>query len=119
MQIIDQSLEVCGEKGSECPLMIQIEYIHVNGVNQVWQQGFYAVGTISDVTPDLCVTCASPLIEHVGIPFNQLVFYESENLLERLGQLNILPRQIKAVNLIAAGHTFDVEVVELALMARE
>jgi hypothetical protein len=119
MQVVDQSLSVCGQQGSECPLMIRIEYIDVNGVNQVWQQGFYAIGTISDVTPDICVACAPPLNEHQQIPYNQLVFYESANLLERLGQLNILPRHIKSISLISSGHTFDVEVVELAVMARE
>ncbi len=119
MQVIEQSLDVCGQQGSECPLMIRIEYIDINGVEQVWQQGFYAVGTISNVAPDICVACAPPLNGHIGIPYNQLVFYESENLLEQLGQLNILPRHIKSVSLIASGHTFDVEVVELAVMARE
>lgn len=119
MQVNEQSLEVCGQQGSECPLMIRIEYVDVNGVNQVWQQGFYAVGTISDVTPDICVACAPPLNEHQSVPYRQLVFYESANLLEQLGQLNILPRHIKSISLIASGHTFDVEVVELAVMARE
>jgi hypothetical protein len=118
MQVIDQSLSVCGGQGSECPLTIQIEYTDVNGVDQVWQQGFYAVGTIG-ADPDICVPCAPPLNAHIRIPFNQLVFFESENLLERLGQLNILPRHIRTVSLIAAGHTFDVEVLELAVVARE
>jgi hypothetical protein len=119
-QVIDQSLEVCGQQGSECPLILRIDYVDVNGVTQVWQQGFYAIGTISsNATPDICVSCAPPLNEHIRIPFNQLVFYESQNLLEQLGQQNILPRQIKNVTLVASGHTFDVELVELALMARE
>jgi hypothetical protein len=39
--------------------------------------------------------------------------------LEQLGQLNILPRHIKSISIVAAGHTFDVEVLEMALMARE
>ena len=119
LQVVDQSLDVCGQQGSECPLMIQIEYIDVNGVKQIWQQGFYAVGATSDIAPDICVACTPPLNVHVGIPFNQLVFYESENLLERLGQLNILPRQITSVTLVASGHTFDVELVEMAIMVQE
>jgi hypothetical protein len=119
MQIVDQSLEVCGQQGSECPVIVRIEYVDVNGVDQVWQQGFYAIGTTGQNTPDICVTCPSPVNEHEQIPFNQLVFYESGNLVEQLGQLNILPRHIKSISLISSGHTFDVEVVELAVMARE
>jgi hypothetical protein len=119
MQVIDQSLEVCGQQGSECPVMVRIEYTDVNGVDQVWQQGFYALGTIGQNTPDICVACAPPLNEHEEIPFNQLVFYESGNLMEQLGQLNILPRHIRSISLISSGHTFDVEVLELAVMARE
>lgn len=119
MQVLDQSLEVCGEKGSECPLIIQIEYTDVNGVSQVWWQGFYAVGTVGQNTPDICVTCGPPLNEHEQVPFDQLVFYESDNLMAQLGQLDILPRHINAVSIIAAGHTFDVEVLELAVVARE
>jgi hypothetical protein len=120
MQIVEQSLPVCGGQGSECPLTIRIDYTDVNGVNQVWQQGFYAVGVVvDDVSPGLCVTCAPPLNDHFRVPFDQLVFYESDNLLAQLGQLNILPRHIKTVSIIAAGHTFDVEILEVAVMARE
>lgn len=119
MEVFEQSLGVCGERGSECPLIVRIEYVDVNGVDQTWQQGFYAVGEISPVTPDVCVACAPPLNEHQRVPFGQLVFYESENLIDRLGQLDILPRQVKSITLIASGHTFDTQVVDMALLARE
>jgi hypothetical protein len=119
MRILSQSLLVCGGQGSECPMIIRIEYTDVNGVDQVWQQGFYATGTVGQDGPDVCVPCGPPLNVHEFIPFNQLAFYESDNLLVTLGQLNILPRSINAIELIASGHTFDVEVVELAVMVRE
>ena len=119
MEVSEQSLGVCGEQGSECPLIIRIEYVDINGVDQTWQQGFYSVGEISEVTPDVCVACAPPLNEHQQVSFNQLVFYESENLLEKLGQVGILPSQIKSITIIASGHTFDTEVVDVALNAKE
>lgn len=118
MQVVDQSLSVCGGVGSECPLTIQIEYTDVNGVDQIWRQGFYAFGTTA-ADPPQCTTCEAPINEHIRIPFNQPYFYESANLMEQLGQLNILPRHIKSISMVAAGHTFDVEVLELALMARD
>jgi hypothetical protein len=119
MRIMNQTLGVCGEKGSECPFMIRIEYDDINGVEQTWQQGFYAVGSFGPDTPDVCVACPPPLNEHQQVPYEQLVFFESENLLERLGQLDILPRQIKTITLIVSGHEFETEVVDVALIAEE
>lgn len=119
MQVGEQSLGVCGEQGSECPLIVRIEYVDANGVNQTWQQGYYAVGEVGSTTPDVCVACPPPLNEHERIPYQQLVFFESENLIEKMSQLGIPPRQIKSITLIASGHTFNTEVVDVALMARE
>jgi len=119
MRINEQSLGVCGEQGSECPLFVRIDYVDVNGVDQTWLQGFYAQGTTGQNTPDVCVACPPPLNEHYRIPFGQLGFYESDNLLEKLGLQGILPRRIKSLTLIASGHTFDTEVVDLALLANE
>jgi hypothetical protein len=119
LQVLDQSLGVCGQQGSECPLIVRIDYVDANGVNQTWQQGFYAFGEISPDTPDVCVACPPPLIEHQRVPFRQQAFYESSNLLEDLGQQGILPTQIKSITLIASGHTFDTELVEIALLAQE
>jgi hypothetical protein len=67
----------------------------------------------------VCVACPPPLNEHQQVPYEQLVFFESENLLERLGQLDILPRQIKTITLIVSGHEFETEVVDVALIAEE
>jgi hypothetical protein len=119
MRIMDQSLSVCGEAGSECPLIVRIEYEDTNGVGQVWQQGFYAIGAVAESTPDVCLTCPAPLLEHQQVPFQQLTFYESENLVDRLGQLAIGPRRIKAITLSASGHSYRTEVVGLALLAQE
>lgn len=119
MRIAEQSLGVCGEQGSECPVIVRVEYVDVNGVDQTWQQGFYASGTIGPDTPDVCVACPPPLNEHQQVPFGQLAFYESENLLERLEQNGILPAQIKSITLIASGHSFETQIFDLALIAVE
>ncbi len=119
MEIAEQSLGVCGEQGSECPLTLRIEYTDVNDVNQTWQQGFYAFGDIGATTPDVCVACPPPLFEHQRVPFRQLVFFESDNLMDRLKRLNIQPQQVKSITVIASGHTFDTRIVDVALMARE
>jgi len=119
MEVAEQSLGVCGQQGSECPLILRIEYTDVNGVDQIWQQGFFAVGEIASTTPDVCVACPPPLNEHQRVPYKQLVFYESDNLMEKLRLLDAQPQQIKTMTLIASGHTFDMRVADVALMARE
>jgi hypothetical protein len=120
MRLEEQSIGVCGVQGSECPLTVAIEYEDDSAASRTWQQGFYASGQINaDTTPDVCRFCAPPLNEHLRLPLNQLVFYESENLLEQLARQGISPRRIKNVWLIAAGHAFAVDVVEVGLIAVE
>ena len=119
LQVVEQSLGVCGQQGSECPVIIRIEYVDVNGVDQVWQQGFYALGEIGPDTPDVCVACPPPLNEHQRVPFGQIAFYESDNLLEKLGQLGVLPAQIKSITVIGSGHSFNAQIFDVSLIAVE
>lgn len=120
MRIVEQSLGVCGQQGSECPLFVRIEYEDVYGTNQVWQQGFFSVGEFeAGSTPDVCQFCAAPINRHIRVPPDQVYFYESGNLLEQLAQQNIRPRIITGISLAAQGHTFDTHVVDVSLIAVE
>jgi hypothetical protein len=120
MRIVEQSLGVCGEQGSECPLFARIEYEDVYGTKQVWQQGFFSVGEIvAGSTPDVCQFCAGPHNPHIRVSPGQVYFYESGNLLELLAQQNIPPRIIRRISLAAEGHTFDTHVVDVAMIAEE
>jgi hypothetical protein len=119
LRIAEQSLGVCGQQGSECPVIVRIEYVDVNGVDQVWQQGFFALGEIGPDTPDVCVACPPPLNEHQRVPFGQIAFYESDNLLEKLGQQGILPAQIKSITVIGSGHSFNSQIFDLSFIAVE
>lgn len=120
MEIVDQTLPVCGEVGSECPLFIAIDYEDVYGAKRTWQQGFYAMGTATPgVTPGVCSTCGQPVTAHVQIPMGQLRSWESGNLLEQLAQENIPPRRIKSVSLVAQGHSFETQVLDVSLIASD
>ncbi len=120
MRIVDQSLGVCGVQGSECPLFVRITYIDVHGAEQVWQQGFYSTGEIvAGSTPDICQFCATPRIPHVRVPQNQVYFFESGNLQEKLAQQNIAPRFIERISLVASGHSFETQVIDVGLIANE
>ncbi len=120
LRILDQSLGVCGTVGSECPLILRIEYDDENGNPQVWQQGFYASGDIgADGPPDVCVSCPPPRFEHVQAPLGQLFFYRADIISELQRKGFSPPRRIKSMSVIASGHSFAVEILDIALLASE
>ena len=119
LQIASQSLDVCGNRGSECPLTIQLDYEDQNGAARSWQQGFYAVGTPGPDVPDVCVFCSPPLSVHEQVAYDQVAFRESPDLLALMRQQGIEMRRLKSVTVLAAGHSFAVELIDLALVARQ
>lgn len=120
LRLLNQTLQVCGSVGSECPLTVEIWYTDINGNEQVWRQGFFASGTPGGQgTPAVCISCGPPRPEHEQIPAGQFAFYRGE-LLELLAQHGMAPpSRIKSIYLIAAGHSFDVEVLDVSLIGEE
>jgi hypothetical protein len=119
LRIAEQTLGVCGTVGSECPLTIRLEYEDADGARRVWQQGFYASGDITVNTPDTCINCQPPNVEHAAIPGNRLYTYEVD-LLESLAFYSAPPpRYLNSISLIGAGHTFNTEIANISLLARE
>lgn len=120
LRIAGQDLGVCGSLGSECPLTIRVEYEDVNGNNLAWQQGFFAVGESGlPETPDVCVSCPPPRLEHHKVGLGQFSFYQADLILDVQQQGVLPPSRIKSVSLIASGHSFEVEVLNLSLIAGE
>jgi hypothetical protein len=117
LRVREQSLGVCGVQGSECPLFIRIDYVDENGVNQIWQQGFYAAGEVDDnTTPGACVSCAVIQGNHERIPQGQDFFYQVD-LRDELARQGALPPQlIESVSLIASGHSFATQVIDVAFV---
>ncbi len=119
-RIVNQSLAVCGSVGSECPLTIRIDYKDANGNSQVWWQGFYSKGDGGlEGTPDVCETCPSPRFVHQKVAPGQIVSYQF-NLIEGLKlQAFLPPSRINSISLLASGHSFEVEVLRVALLVEE
>lgn len=114
-----QSLGVCGALGSECPLMIRIDYKDTAGSTRQWVQGFYFWVDPAVSNPTLCETCPPPRQEHEqqgqGIQF----FYDSPNLMELLAQDGQSPSSVDEIALYASGHSYDVQVSEIELLVGE
>lgn len=118
-QITDHSLGVCGIQGSECPLFVRLNYTDDRGVKRTWQHGFYSLGDVSSTTPDACISCAVVQDTHQRVPLGQISFYEADLLAELARQGAPLPAYIEDVSLVASGHSFQVEILDLALMVEE
>lgn len=118
-RILGQSLGVCGIQGSECPLFVKINYLDQTGATRTWQHGFYTMGTVTEETPDTCAFCSVVQSPHDLVTLGQVQFFDV-NLLEELARLGVPPiNLIQSVELVASGHSFEVEIVEVALIGDE
>ncbi|HUN22992.1 MAG TPA: hypothetical protein PK299_07690 [Anaerolineales bacterium] len=117
--IKDQSLPVCGIRGSECPLMVKIVYIDASGKENEWLQGFYSQGTPSNTYPNRCVTCASLTNEHIRVNAGFWRYYDTDNLIQVLTRNGSAPVTLKSITLYAQGHTFDSYVSQVNILAQE
>jgi len=112
--IQDHSLNGCGVAGSECPLMLLIDYIDTEGDRNKWFQGFYAkYDPLSDY-PTRCNSAGCE--EHKSINGGAWYVYESGNLFNFLPE-DRQPSSILNVQFYSSGHEFDVYISELSLLA--
>ena len=94
-----------------------IDYVDENGVKQIWQHGFYAVGEVDDnITPGACISCAVIQSNHERVPQGQDFFYQVDLRDELARQGALPPRLIESVSLIASGHSFGTEVIDVAFV---
>lgn len=111
-----QNLSVCGRAASECPLMLQIDYVYLDDAGRSrdaqWYRGFYYAVDVSGDARKRCDTCIQ---DHVDI--NRAVWYtfDSDNLLNLIDEEE-RPARIKSVSFYASGHQFDTLVSEMALL---
>lgn len=108
-----QSLTECGAQGSECPLMLFIDYVDVSGQEREWYKGFYHSRDPQFGYPLRCASCAQP---HTQINEQVWYTYSTGNLIALLPE-NERPQQINSVRFYASGHQYDVFVSEVLLLA--
>jgi len=108
-----QSLSECGIEGSECPLMLRLSYIDVNGNARQWYRGFYYNSNPQSNWPRRCGSC-----DEAHQQINEKVWYtfETGNLFNLLPE-DERPAFIEEIKFYASGHQYDVFISELALNA--
>lgn len=109
----EQSLSTCGQLGSECPMMMRITYIDVQGIEREYIQGFYAY---HEPSLDYPLTCDSCRAEHERIGLKTWYTFRSGNLFTVL-PAEQKPAIIQQVRFYASGHAYRVYVSEMQLLA--
>jgi hypothetical protein len=98
----------CGSMGSECPIIVRLEYKDIYGTDREWLRGFY-IGEPADGWP--IHGWHELLTPETWQPYN------SGNLMEEL--TDTPPALIKGISIYASGHSFDAMVTEVELLAQE
>ncbi len=113
-----QSLSACGQDGSECPLMLLVEYVDKNKNYHRWYHGFYAT---LDPNRNFPLQCNSCLQAHEQINEKAWFTYDSGNLLNLMANPDQIAEQrpvtIVDVQFRSSGHQYDVDVSDMALLA--
>lgn len=107
------SLDACGEQGSECPLMLLMDYVDVDGDSNQWFHGFYSKLESRSDYPSTCVSCQQ---EHKRINDSVWYTFESGNLFSLLPPER-RPASILNIRFYASGHEYDVYMSGLSLFA--
>ncbi len=98
----------CGYLGSECPIIVRINYRDIHGADREWLHGFYTGRPAEDWLLNYWA-------ESVEIGTWQA--YSSGNLMEELA--GTPPAVIQSLTVHASGHSFDALVTEVELLAQE
>jgi hypothetical protein len=110
-RIDNQSLEVCGSQGSECPMFVRVQFVTNDGDSAYWLQGFYARG-VPDPERLPTYLKSDRRDEHVRAETGQSEIYESENLLTQIPNM----RAITDIRVYAEGHAITTRINSVELL---
>lgn len=115
VRIRSQDVTTCGIQGSECPVMIQLDYLGENNAPerpQVWRHGFYTLRPPTDENPTICDTC---LQEHEKINADTWYIYDSGDLFRLLPGAR-KPESILRLRVYASGHAYESIIANLQVI---
>jgi len=115
VRIRHQDVSTCGIQGSECPVMIQLDYLGENNAPerpQVWRHGFYTWRPPTDENPTICDTC---LQEHEKINPDTWYIYDSGDLFKILLDAR-KPESILRLRVYASGHAYESIIANLQVL---
>lgn len=98
----------CGTLGSECPIIVRLDYKDIHGNDHEWLHGLY-IGEPADGWPIHAW--------HEQVQAGTWQPYNTGNLMEELTETP--PALIKSITIYASGHSFHAMVTEVELLAQE
>ncbi len=98
----------CGYLGTECPIIVRLDYKDIYGTDREWLHGFY---TGEPHENWLTYEWADQLQS------NNWQTFDSDNLMQEL--TDTPPALVKAITIYASGHNFHTMVTEVELLAQE
>jgi hypothetical protein len=107
VRLLAQSLSGCGYRGSECPVIVRLDYKDINGNDNFWTHGFY----FEDPIENWLILNSDKIPPLVWYP------YESPNLMEELG--DVKPATITTIRIYASGWDYQSMVSQVQLLAKE
>lgn len=111
--IEEQSLAGCGYLGSECPLMLRLDYLRADGSEGELIYGFYTLPDYSGQYPTTCSTCRQ---QHVRVQQYTWFTFDSGNILAGFTPEE-RPVAISRVRFYASGHQYNVNVSRVTVLA--
>jgi len=118
LRVLQQDVPLCGTAGTECPVMVRLDYVDDNGEARFWQQGFYYLPDPNNFNPEFCNTC-NPRNVHIRTINGVWYSYESDNLIPILTKVGSPPVFLKSISVYASGHTYQSQVAEVQLLGQE
>jgi len=116
LRVLQQDVPVCGSMGTECPVMVRIDYVDESGELRSWQQGFYYLPDPNPIpNPPFCKTC-NPRNKHLPTTNGEWYPWESENLLPIMAKVGAAPVLLRSISVYASGHKYQSQVSEVELL---
>ena len=113
VQIISQDVPVCGQAGSECPMMMRLDYKDADGTDRSFFQGFYSLPDPNNLNPNYCTSCGTRQ-EFIPIAPNFSYTFDKDDLMKLLA-----PTQITGITFYASGHSYRAQVSEIELLGEQ
>lgn len=113
-----QDVPVCGSQGTECPMMVKIEYRDASDNSREWLHGFYAINDPNNVNKPICEICTRRF-QHQRILRDTWFSYDSGNLMDILTVDGLKPVRIIRVIFYASGHSYQSAVTDVELLVQD
>jgi hypothetical protein len=126
MYLVDHDISACGSAGTECVLMIRMDFrnqrnLEIGNQNiESWIQGFYITYDPSRGGETRCSTCGGGN-EHIHVNGGTWYTFESGDFIQDLAEneRDLRPMEITGIEFYSSGHSYEAYVSEVTLIGED